>query len=54
MAITKTNLGEKHIVKVTFHKKRCDTGDVILSLDITNLLSESLKLVLIFMVPSFL
>jgi hypothetical protein len=54
MAITKNNLDEKHMVKVTFHKKGCGTGDVILSLDITNPLSESLKQVLIFRVPSFL
>jgi len=50
----KTNLGEKHMVKVNFHKKECEKSDVVLYLGITNPSSEYLESMLIFRISSFL
>jgi len=54
MTIKKINLKNKHIIKVIFRKKGCCKGDIVLSLSITNILSESLEPVLIFRIPCFL
>jgi hypothetical protein len=43
-----------HMEEIIFHKKICGKGDILFLLNITNLLPESLKSVLISRIPSFL
>lgn len=46
------DLREKYIIKVIFHQKKSNKGNVDLFLNITNLLLKTLKSILIFRISS--